>query len=182
MYAGRVVESGPVREIFNNPSHPYTQALLNSVPSMDERRSPLFDRGPASRAVGSPPWLPVCLALPLCRRPLPAGLSALVHRWGRPYRRLLEDGRPWKPADPPGRGTEEAFSRHQGPAWTKVVGWVKAVDDISFSVRQGRRWRWSASQAVARRRRPSSSCAWRSPTAGQVFIDGKDVHALKATI
>jgi oligopeptide/dipeptide ABC transporter ATP-binding protein len=36
MYAGRVVESGPVRDIFNRPSHPYTQALLGSVPSMEE--------------------------------------------------------------------------------------------------------------------------------------------------
>jgi oligopeptide/dipeptide ABC transporter ATP-binding protein len=36
MYAGRVVERGPVRAIFNHPSHPYTQALLHSVPSMDE--------------------------------------------------------------------------------------------------------------------------------------------------
>jgi oligopeptide/dipeptide ABC transporter ATP-binding protein len=36
MYAGRVVESGPVRAIFNHPSHPYTQALLNSVPNMNE--------------------------------------------------------------------------------------------------------------------------------------------------
>jgi oligopeptide/dipeptide ABC transporter ATP-binding protein len=36
MYAGRVVESGPVRDIFNHPSHPYTQALLSSVPSLDE--------------------------------------------------------------------------------------------------------------------------------------------------
>ena len=36
MYAGRVVESGPVRAIFNHPSHPYTQALLHSVPRMDE--------------------------------------------------------------------------------------------------------------------------------------------------
>ncbi len=36
MYAGRAVESGPVRDIFNNPSHPYTQALLRSVPSMDD--------------------------------------------------------------------------------------------------------------------------------------------------
>lgn len=36
MYAGRPVESGPVREIFNSPSHPYTQALLRSVPSMDQ--------------------------------------------------------------------------------------------------------------------------------------------------
>ncbi len=36
MYAGRIVESGAVRDIFNHPSHPYTQALLHSVPSMDE--------------------------------------------------------------------------------------------------------------------------------------------------
>jgi oligopeptide/dipeptide ABC transporter ATP-binding protein len=36
MYAGRPVESGPVRDIFNHPSHPYTQALLRSVPTMDE--------------------------------------------------------------------------------------------------------------------------------------------------
>jgi len=35
MYAGRPVESGAVRDIFNHPSHPYTQALLRSVPSMD---------------------------------------------------------------------------------------------------------------------------------------------------
>jgi oligopeptide/dipeptide ABC transporter ATP-binding protein len=37
MYAGRIVERGPVREVFNRPSHPYTQALLASVPSVEER-------------------------------------------------------------------------------------------------------------------------------------------------
>jgi oligopeptide/dipeptide ABC transporter ATP-binding protein len=42
MYAGRVVESGPVRAIFNHPSHPYTQALLNSVPTMEERVDRLY--------------------------------------------------------------------------------------------------------------------------------------------
>ena len=36
MYAGRIVEMGSVREIFNNPSHPYTEALLASVPKMEE--------------------------------------------------------------------------------------------------------------------------------------------------
>ena len=35
MYAGRIVEHGSVRDIFNNPSHPYTVALLASVPKMD---------------------------------------------------------------------------------------------------------------------------------------------------
>jgi oligopeptide/dipeptide ABC transporter ATP-binding protein len=37
MYAGRIVESGPVRAIFDRPSHPYTQALLGSVPSIDAK-------------------------------------------------------------------------------------------------------------------------------------------------
>jgi oligopeptide/dipeptide ABC transporter ATP-binding protein len=32
MYAGRIVEQGPVREIFRNPKHPYTQGLLASIP------------------------------------------------------------------------------------------------------------------------------------------------------
>lgn len=35
MYAGRIVECGPVREVFDNPSHPYTQALIASVPKME---------------------------------------------------------------------------------------------------------------------------------------------------
>jgi peptide/nickel transport system ATP-binding protein len=34
MYLGRVVEKGPVDSIFHNPKHPYTQALLRSIPSI----------------------------------------------------------------------------------------------------------------------------------------------------
>ncbi|MEM3799945.1 MAG: ABC transporter ATP-binding protein, partial [Thermoprotei archaeon] len=37
MYAGKVCESGPVNELFYNPLHPYTQALLLSVPRIDRR-------------------------------------------------------------------------------------------------------------------------------------------------
>jgi len=51
MYAGRAVESGPVRDIFNRPSHPYTQALLHSVPSMDEDVERLYS------IAGQPPAL-----------------------------------------------------------------------------------------------------------------------------
>ena len=36
MYAGKFVEEGSVRDIFNRPSHPYTEALLASVPKMEE--------------------------------------------------------------------------------------------------------------------------------------------------
>jgi len=36
MYAGRVVELADVRGLFNHPSHPYTEALMRSVPNVDE--------------------------------------------------------------------------------------------------------------------------------------------------
>ena len=35
MYLGQIVEQGPVKSIFKNPAHPYTRALLDSVPSLD---------------------------------------------------------------------------------------------------------------------------------------------------
>ncbi len=35
MYLGRVVEEGPVDDIFHSPKHPYTRALLRSIPSVD---------------------------------------------------------------------------------------------------------------------------------------------------
>ena len=37
MYAGRIVEQGTVRQVFRHPAHPYTQALLSSVPKMEEK-------------------------------------------------------------------------------------------------------------------------------------------------
>jgi len=37
MYAGRIVESGPTMEVFENPRHPYTAALLNAVPRVESR-------------------------------------------------------------------------------------------------------------------------------------------------
>jgi oligopeptide/dipeptide ABC transporter ATP-binding protein len=36
MYAGRVIEQGPVRQIFNNATHPYTRALIESIPRLGE--------------------------------------------------------------------------------------------------------------------------------------------------
>jgi peptide/nickel transport system ATP-binding protein len=34
MYAGRIVEYGPIEEVYNNPRHPYTQLLLSSIPRL----------------------------------------------------------------------------------------------------------------------------------------------------
>ena len=37
MYAGQVVETGSVRQVLNDPQHPYTRGLLESVPSLERR-------------------------------------------------------------------------------------------------------------------------------------------------
>ena len=60
MYAGRIVECGPVAEVFENPSHPYTQALIASVPRMTgSTGAALHDRGPAAVADGPAGGVPL---------------------------------------------------------------------------------------------------------------------------
>lgn len=65
MYAGRVVEIGDVRRIFAEPAHPYTEALIASVPKLGER-----ERGPLHTIEGQPPDLSVpvvgCPFAPRC--------------------------------------------------------------------------------------------------------------------
>ncbi len=41
MYAGEMVESAPVDELFDNPKHPYTEGMLESIPGRNERGEPL---------------------------------------------------------------------------------------------------------------------------------------------
>ena len=64
MYAGRVVEQGPVSRIFSAPAHPYTKALLGSIPRMTDNRERL------TAIEGQPPDLsslpPGCAFAPRC--------------------------------------------------------------------------------------------------------------------
>src|SRR5919108_4490402 len=52
MYAGRIVEIGTTLDVFNEPAHPYTRALLRCLPDVDVRRARLVEIG------GQPPGLP----------------------------------------------------------------------------------------------------------------------------
>jgi oligopeptide transport system ATP-binding protein len=65
MYAGRIVETGTVREIFYDPQHPYTKGLLNSMPRLDEERADALET-----IAGQPPNLqrlpPGCPFRPRC--------------------------------------------------------------------------------------------------------------------
>jgi oligopeptide/dipeptide ABC transporter ATP-binding protein len=64
MYAGRLVERAPVRQIFNQPAHPYTEALLNAMPKLTDKAERLWS------IEGQPPDLanlpPGCAFSPRC--------------------------------------------------------------------------------------------------------------------
>jgi oligopeptide/dipeptide ABC transporter ATP-binding protein len=65
MYAGRIVERGPVDDVFASPQHPYTEALLRSIPRLGmTHRTPLN----AIRGVVPNPldWPPGCRFAPRC--------------------------------------------------------------------------------------------------------------------
>ena len=76
MYAGRVVESGSVARIFAAPAHPYTKALLGSIPRMNENRSRLTAIDGQPPDLAAPPsgcaFHPRCpSALDRCRETAP---------------------------------------------------------------------------------------------------------------
>lgn len=66
MYAGKIIESGTAEDIYHNPKHPYTLALLKSVPRLDQPRGAKLDP-----VEGQPPDLAKldegCSFRPRCR-------------------------------------------------------------------------------------------------------------------
>ncbi len=84
MYAGRIVESGPLDALLNRPRHPYTRGLMASVPGRARRGAPL------PQIPGAPPTLAAlpegCAFRPRCARADAACLA-------EPASTLLPDGR-----------------------------------------------------------------------------------------
>ena len=99
MYAGRIVEQGDVRTVFAAPLHPYTRALLRSIPRVEA-----VGRDPSRRLLSIPGQVPSPVALPpgcsyaprcpladeVCRTAMPplaeviAGHDVRCHHWDAP--------------------------------------------------------------------------------------------------
>jgi oligopeptide/dipeptide ABC transporter ATP-binding protein len=70
------------------------------------------------------------------------------------------------------------FAVTEGMVWSKIVGWVKAVDGISFSIREGETLAIVGESGCGKTTTAKLILRLEQPTAGHVLVDGKDVHAL----
>ena len=80
MYAGRIIEAGPTREIINDPQHPYTQGLINALPQQTppgHRLKQIPGNMPPITAIPPGcPFAPRCgFAVDHCRTTLPEVVS-----------------------------------------------------------------------------------------------------------
>jgi peptide/nickel transport system ATP-binding protein len=85
MYAGKIVETAPTRDIFKNPKHPYTVALIHSVPQLDKKDDRLFSiEGQPPSMLNLPKGCRFCprchVALDICKEQEPPEVKISENR------------------------------------------------------------------------------------------------------
>ncbi|MEU9092943.1 ABC transporter ATP-binding protein [Streptomyces sp. NPDC087901] len=90
MYAGRIVETSPVHDIYKAPAHPYTKGLLRSIPRLDQKGQELYAiKGLPPNLLHIPPgcaFNPRCpMAQDICRTDVPPLFDVAEHRQSACY-------------------------------------------------------------------------------------------------
>jgi oligopeptide/dipeptide ABC transporter ATP-binding protein len=89
MYAGKLVEMAPVRELFNHPRHPYSAALLQSVPTLERVERLTSIEGQPPLLYDLPPGCSFAARCPYvterCRQEEPPAVGTATH-WAACWR------------------------------------------------------------------------------------------------
>lgn len=209
MYAGRIVETGTVDQVFHQPSMPYTIGLLRSMPNLatagHQRLVPLEGRPPQldNLAPGCP-FAPRCpVAIDACRTtepPLamvagdPLNASACL-RVDEIARGSLERAHLYPVPEPvpaaeraevePEKVLEVAgLKRHfpltKGSVFRHTIGTVRAVDGVSFQIRSGQTLGLVGESGCGKSTTIMEILELAKPQAGLVSINGTDVATLSA--
>ena len=189
MYAGRIVESAPTRDIFTRPQHPYTKALQRCIPALQVKGRELFT------IPGMPPDLskPFTEAELLQRFELPtetapsASMPSVAAAYDRREHGSTSDGGhrlplQGKPAEIAleVRDVKTHFPIESGFLFKRQTGTVKAVDGISFEVRRGEVLGLVGESGSGKSTLSRAIMQLVPVTAGTVLVSGRDLTAASA--
>src|SRR3954447_23953986 len=208
MYAGRIVETGTVDEVFYSPRMPYTMGLLGAIPRADDPGDrPLVPiEGTPPSLMDPPPGCPFAPRCPLvfetCREVEPAliAVGSPGHRAACHLAEKIEEGG-WSPTDvyPLPDLPEAAVARvpreerevvleardlvrhHpllKGAVFKRQVGSVRAVDGISFDVRDGEVLGLVGESGCGKTTTLLEVLELAAPQAGRIVVLGRDVAEL----
>ncbi len=199
MYGGRIVETGPVEEIFRRPRHPYTAALLRSLPRIDGEDARLIQiegQPPTPGALPAGcvfhPRCPVGRARAQCREteppPVPPGalVGAACHFPDEAGDALAptvaaKAAAPVASAAPP---LLEVSNLHvafpiRGGLLRRQIGTVRAVAGVNLTLRPGETLGLVGESGCGKTTTGRAIMGLIRPSAGSVRFDGQEIGGLR---
>jgi peptide/nickel transport system ATP-binding protein len=169
MYKGKVVEQGPVLEIFSNPKHPYTKSLLACRPPLDKRlmRLPVSADFMSTDAEGNMLEIPTTVSEAINSVIITKEQREAEHKELYSRSKILEI-----------QNIKTYFPKNKS-FFGKTLDYVKAVDDVTLDVYEGETLGLVGESGCGKTTLGRTILRLNEPTEGKIFFQRNDLLRLK---
>ena len=169
MYKGKVVEQGPVLDIFSNPKHPYTKSLLACRPPLDKRivRLPISSDFMKTDLKGNMVEIPKTVSEALNSVIITKEQREATHKELYSRSKILEI-----------QNIKTYFPKNK-TFFGKTIEWVKAVDDVTLDVYEGETLGLVGESGCGKTTLGRTILRLNEPTSGKIFFERNDLLHLK---